>query len=49
MTLRSCSRAPVIQPVGWFEEDVAAYAHIEAEANSNLEGLVRAQILARDF
>lgn len=49
MTLRSCSRAPIIQPVGCFEEDVATYAHIEAGANSNLDGWVSAQILAHDF
>ena len=34
---------------GGFEEDAAVHAHIETEANSNLDGWVSTQILAYDF
>jgi hypothetical protein len=34
---------------GCFEEDAAVHAHIETEANSNLDGWLSAWILARDF
>jgi hypothetical protein len=37
------------QGAGCFEEDAAVHAHIETEANSNLDGWVSTQMLACDF
>jgi hypothetical protein len=59
--LRSCMRyihdppvlfkgpLPFSEDAGCFEEEAIVHAHIETEANSNLDGWLSAWILARDF